>query len=226
MKDKIKGFFIEKKELLIFIGVVVVVFLAVITVASIAINRNTPVSDDDLDITSVPSTSQPTTTPTQSTTIEPIILRFSLPVSGEYNKVRTFFDPELKTEELVSAVIDTGSKIITSTGISYSKSDNTSFSVLAIYNGEVVDVTSDELKGSSVTIKHSNDIISVYSSLTDVCVSVGDIVEQGNKIASASTSTNDVKAGVHVYLQIKINDKYVNPDAVFGLELEDVSAEK
>lgn len=46
MKDKIKRFFIDKKELLVFIAVVVVVFATVITIATLALN-DTPVVGDD-----------------------------------------------------------------------------------------------------------------------------------------------------------------------------------
>ena len=140
--------------------------------------------------------------------------------------VRTFFDPSLSSEELVSAIINTGTKVITSTGISYAKKDNSIFSVLAIYDGEVVSIDEDELSGAKITIKHSDDIVSIYSSLSDVKVSVGDLITQGTNLGNASASIDDAEAGVHVYLQIKINDSFVNPNTIIGKEIDEVSATK
>lgn len=226
MKNKIKSFFIEKKELLIFIGVVALVFIAVITVASIAINnkKDVPVSNYPASTSSTPASTSPTVGQTGAN--DPVVLKFTLPVSGEYETVRTFFDPELSSEELVSAVIDTGSKVIASTGISYAKADNSVFSVLAVYDGEVVAIEEDELCGTKVTIKHSDEVTSIYSSLSDVAVSLGDVVKQGATIANASTSIEDVAAGVHVYLQIQVNGSYVNPNTIIGKEIEEVSSVK
>ena len=45
--------------------------------------------------------------------------------------VRIFFDNSLTDEELASAIIDNGSTLETSSGISYAKKDNSTFSVLS-----------------------------------------------------------------------------------------------
>ena len=42
----------------------------------------------------------------------------------------------------------------------------------------------------------------------------------------ASTSLTDVEAGVHVHLEVKVNDAYVNPTTVFGKELSEVQVGK
>ena len=223
MKEKMKRFFIEKKELLIFIGVVVFVFAAVIGIASLALNStegekpNPPVDDPTDDPTNSDEPDDPT----------PVVAdKFALPLTGDYKLVRTYFDSSLSDEELVSAVINTGSEFIESSGISYAKEDNSAFDVLAIYDGKVLSVTEDELAGATVEIQHSNDVISIYTSLTDVKVKAGDSVEQGAVIAKASTSINDTEAGVHVHLDVKVNDKYMNPTTIFGKEIDELTETK
>ena len=216
MKQKIKSFLVEKKELIIFISAIVFVFISVVAIASFAFKDNSvPVVD-------------PTNVVTPTKTDEPvaIIHKFSLPVSGEYEMVRIFFDSSLNDEELASAIIDNGTTIETSSGISFAKSDNSSFDVLSIYEGEVVDVTTDEVLGCSVTIKHANNVKSIYSSLQDVTVEIGQEVTQGSVIGQASTSSNDISAGVHVYLQTMVNDKYINPASIMGRTLEELISEK
>ena len=84
----------------------------------------------------------------------------------------------------------------------------------------------NELDGMVVTIKHSNSVVSIYSSLSDVVVSEGDTVTCGQVIAKASTSLMDVEAGVHVHVQVKIDDSFVNPASVFGKEMTEVESTK
>ncbi|MCI9181960.1 MAG: M23 family metallopeptidase [Acholeplasmatales bacterium] len=228
MKDKIKRFFIDKKELLVFIAVVVVVFATVITIATLALN-DTPVVGDDPVVNPGDDDDDPTQKPEDPDDNNPVDLpkaKFAVPVKGEYEMVRIFFDLSLSDEELVSAIISTGSYMIESKGVSYAKSDNSVFDVCSIYDGKVTSVEEDELDGVCVTIRHADGVESIYSSLSDVSVKVNDTIKLGQTIGKASTSLTDVEAGVHVHLEVKVNDAYVNPTTVFGKELSEVQVGK
>lgn len=228
MKDKIKRFFIDKKELLVFIAVVVVVFATVITIATLALN-DTPVVGDDPVVNPGDDDDDPTQKPEDPDNNNPVDLpkaKFAVPVKGEYEMVRIFFDLSLSDEELVSAIISTGSYMIESKGVSYAKSDNSVFDVCSIYDGKVTSVEEDELDGVCVTIRHADGVESIYSSLSDVSVKVNDTIKLGQTIGKASTSLTDVEAGVHVHLEVKVNDAYVNPTTVFGKELSEVQVGK
>ena len=228
MKDKIKRFFIDKKELLVFIAVVVVVFATVITIATLALN-DTPVVGDDPVVNPGDDDDDPTQKPEDPDDNNPVDLpkaKFAVPVKGEYEMVRIFFDLSLSDEELVSAIISTGSYMIESKGVSYAKSDNSVFDVCSIYDGKVTSVEEDELDGVCVTIRNADGVESIYSSLSDVSVKVNDTIKLGQTIGKASTSLTDVEAGVHVHLEVKVNDAYVNPTTVFGKELSEVQVGK
>ncbi|MDE6656111.1 MAG: M23 family metallopeptidase [Anaeroplasmataceae bacterium] len=231
MKDKIKRFFIDKKELLVFIAVVVVVFATVITIASLALN-DTPVSNDN-PIVNPGDDDKPTVNPgndNKDPDDNPVVqqpkVRFAVPVQGECEVVRIFFDLALSDEELEAAIITVGGYYIESKGISYAKSDNSVFDVCSIYDGKVTSVEEDELDGVCVTIQHADEVVSIYSSLSNVNVKVNDTVKVGQVIGKASTSLTDVEAGVHVHLEVKVNDTYVNPTTVFGKELSEVQTGK
>lgn len=230
MKEKFKKFIFEKKELLIFIGVVVFVFAAVIAVAGIALsdtNTSEVISNlpDDNDITDdEPSISDDTNTDNEPVVTEDIT--FGLPISGEYVIVRSYFDVSLSDEDLETAIISNGQSLETSKGISYAKADDSVFDVLSIYDGIVVDIATDDLAGTTVTIKHSEEVSSIYYSLSDVIVSVGDSVIKGEKIASASTSIDDTLASVHVHLEIEVNNNKINPATIIGKTLDDIVDEK
>ncbi|MDE7106045.1 MAG: M23 family metallopeptidase [Anaeroplasmataceae bacterium] len=231
MKDKIKRFFIDKKELLVFIAVVVVVFATVITIASLALN-DTPVSNDN-PVVNPGEDDKPTVNPgndNKDPNDNPVVqqpkVKFAVPVQGECEVVRIFFDLALSDEELEAAIITAGGYFIESKGISYAKSDNSVFDVCSIYDGKVTSVEEDELDGVCVTIEHSNSVVSKYSSLSNVNVKVNDTVKVGQVIGKASTSLADVEAGVHVHLEVTVNNEYVNPTTVFGKELSEVQTGK
>lgn len=221
MKDKIKRFLIEKKELLIFIGVVVFVFTAVIGIAQLTIN-DTPSSE----VPSVGDNTEENPSNTEKPNEElPVVFdKFSLPITGEYIIVRNYFDVDsLTKEELETAVIPNQNGFETSTGIAYSNTTDTTFDVIAIYDGVVTSVEhDDEVYGSKVTIDHGNGITSIYSSLTNVTVSEGQTLEQGTVLGCSSNSVKDPEAGVHVMLQVMINDKYVNPNSIFGKQMDEI----
>lgn len=225
MKDKIKRFLIDKKELLVFIAVVLVVFSTVVTIASLALNdAQVNNSNPTIDPTDNPVDVVPTDNPVDD--IPTVVEKFSLPVNGEYEVVRTFFDSALSDEELVNAIIFTGSYMVESKGMSYAKPDNSVFDVCSIYDGVVVSIVEDELNEFIVTIKHDDELVSIYSSLNNICVEENDTVNVGQVIGKATTSLIDVEAGVHVHLQVKLADMYINPSSIFGKELSEVVMEK
>lgn len=221
MKEKIKRFIIDKKELLMFIAVVLVVFGTVITIATLAL-REKPVVQEPT-INEETPVIEPTDEPNEPVVV---IKTFALPISGEYEVVRTFFDASLSDEQLASAIISNGSYMLESKGMSYSKPDNSVFNATAIYDGKVVDIDDDELYGVTVTIEHSNDVYSVYSSLSNVSLKINDTISKGEVIGKASTSVEDVEAKVHVHLEIVVNGNYVNPLNVYGKEINDLTNDK
>lgn len=219
MKDKIKRFILEKKELLIFIGVVIFVFAAVITIATVSIGNEDnapvitpPINEEEKPVDEIPD--KP---------ITPLKEKFILPVTSDYVIVRTFFDKNKSDEELIDAVIIDNLTLIESKGISYAMEDDKEFEVVAIFDGVITDIKSDELSGSTITIKHSDDVYSIYSSVTDVKVEVGKSIQGGSVIATSSASISDIEAGTHVHLQVKVNDKYIDPTLVYGAYLDSLT---
>lgn len=86
--------------------------------------------------------------------------------------------------------------------------------VLACYDGEVVDVSSTYLKGTVVTIKHSDSLQTVYGSLNEnVLVKVGDKVSKGQVIGKVSTSAkNESEDGSHLHFEVLLNGVKVDPN--------------
>ena len=225
MRNKFANFLSEKKDLLIFIGVLILTFVSVITIATLAsreeenpeTNVGAPVEDpetpsDDKDI--LPPISEPEQ-----------VFTFVLPIDGEYVIAREFFDLNDETT-IASAVKSNGTTYRESTGISYAKADNSIFDVLCSYPGEVIKIegNDDSLEGYTVTIAVEKDIYTIYSSLSEVNVKIGDNVDLKQKIGVSGTSINDLDAKIHVHFQVINNNEFINPKTVMGKEITAVTS--
>lgn len=221
MKDKLKQFFKEKKELLIFIGILSIIFTSVIVIANLTL------SDDE--------------NPVDGTVVEPIdtgsdvvvpsivetpsvALTFGLPVSEEALLIRAYYDPSKSVEELEIAIIMNDNHHIESTGVSYANKDDSLIEVYSIYEGTVTSVTESESYGIVVTIDYGNTIVATYSSLVETSLKSGDTVNKGTVIGKGGTCIFDKEASNHVTLEVKVAGMYVDPEDVFNKEAALVSA--
>src|SRR5690625_3399433 len=82
--------------------------------------------------------------------------------------------------------------------------------VKATEAGTVVFAGVHSTGGNRVEIDHGNGVVTAYSHNSQLKVSVGDTVEQGQTIASAGSTGNST--GPHIHYEIKINDKWVDPE--------------
>ena len=221
MNNNFKNFLKEKKDLLIFIGVLIVTFISVLSIARIA-------SKEDLDevgggiVTPTP-TPDPTPTPIDP---QPNLPKFQLPIKENHIVKREFFDVDADASVLANAVMTNGTTYIESRGLSYGVEGNKVFDVYTSLPGEVLTVSGDSesLEGYTVTIKHDDNLITVYSSLSSVAVNVGDKLEENFKIGVSGTTIKDIDAGIHVHLEVVYDGVYINPKEVLGKELTEIAS--
>ena len=90
--------------------------------------------------------------------------------------------------------------------------------VYAIKNGTVSKVYTNYLEGSVVEISHGDGLVSVYKSLDNVLVKVGDSVVAGAVIASAGeTMAEELSTGKHLHLELILNGTKVDPNNYLSL---------
>ena len=104
-----------------------------------------------------------------------------------------------------------------STGIDYQSDYD--FDVVSILDGIVVTVKEDQTLGKLVEIKHKNNIISSYQSLSEIMVSVGDEVKQGTIIGKSGTSNLQKNMGSHLHFELIKDSETVDPEEYYDKEL-------
>ena len=85
--------------------------------------------------------------------------------------------------------------------------------VLAAYNGTIKDISTNLLTGTTITIDHGNNLLTVYGSLdSNTNVKVGDTVVKGDVIGKASnTASGEVVNEGEVHFEVWKDGSVVDP---------------
>lgn len=89
--------------------------------------------------------------------------------------------------------------------------------VRAVFDGEVVSISTTNLRGTTVTVKHSDGFESSYSLLgSDVKVKVGSKVKKGDVLGTvAETGVFESADAPHLHFEFKKDGELINPDYYF-----------
>ena len=133
--------------------------------------------------------------------------------------LKYFYDymGEAKTQE--KSILYHENTYIQNSGMDFGLEDT--FDVVAVLDGTVVDVREDELLGTVVEIKHDNDFISSYQSLSEVSIKKNDTVKQGQIIGKSGTNTIDQDLGNHLHFELYKSGSVVDPNKYFNQVISD-----
>ncbi len=93
---------------------------------------------------------------------------------------------------------------------------NTGDNVIAVQDGKVLEVYSDELWGETVTIQHGNGLKVKYCGVKASVKKDADI-EQGQVIGTVAAIPLEEKDGIHVHLETEVDGKTVDPIKALNL---------
>lgn len=134
-----------------------------------------------------------------------------------YKKFYNYKDSEETQKE---AIISYENTYLQSSGICYS--NESSFDVVAIMDGTVIDVKEDKLLGKVIEIRHSNDVISIYQGLSEVSVEKDMVVKSGDMIGKSGTSNLFKDAKNILYFEFVVNGTTVNPEEYYDKQLNEL----
>ncbi len=152
------------------------------------------------------------TLPVINTTIKPIV-----PYTDQTVKIgKTYYDYLAEEASQEKAIIKHDNTYIQNTGIDYV--GNNIFDVVAILDGTVEKIVEDDSTGKTIEIKHSDNSISIYGSLSEIIVKKGDTVNQGQQIGKSGTNELDKEMGNHLHFEVYNNGQNMNPEVYLNTE--------
>ncbi len=153
--------------------------------------------------------------------VSSIILNKDMPVINETTRIikpftsetvqigKYYYDYKGEAEGQEKSLTRHDNTYIQNSGLDYTAGEV--FDVVTVLNGTVTKVTEDDLLGKTVEVKHDNDYITVYQSLSEVSVKKGDVVTQGQIIGKSGTNEIDKDLGNHLHFEMYLNGAIVNP---------------
>ena len=141
------------------------------------------------------------------------------PYIGENIKEQVgYYDYKGDKTSQEKSIIEFENTYLQNTGISYSSDKD--FKVIAIMDGEVTKIYSNELLGNVIEVTHDN-IVCVYQMVKDIKVNVGDTVLSGSELATSGTS-KVFPNGSNLHFEIIKDGKVKNPNLIIGTNTKDI----
>ncbi len=135
--------------------------------------------------------------------------------------VKNYYDKDADAKMQENSLIMYQNTYMPNTGILYKS--NESFDILATLDGTVADITADEIMGNVVVIKHSNNLASVYQSLNEVKVLIGDLVKQGDVIGTSGSNKVESSSDNMLLFEVISNGEYINPDKFYEMNINELN---
>lgn len=133
---------------------------------------------------------------------------------------RNYYEYNGDNEGQENSIIFYENTYMQNSGIDYCSSDE--FDVISILPGEVIDIKDDNIVGTTITIRHSNELISVYQSVSNVNVKVNDTVVQGQIIAKSGKSNLSLEKDNNLHFELYYKGVIVNPSEYYDKSMEDL----
>lgn len=134
--------------------------------------------------------------------------------------VKNYYDYKSEAETQEKSLIYYENTYLQNSGISYGR--EASFDVVSILDGTVTSIKEDQNLGKIVEVTHSNDIISIYQSLSDVKVKENQEIKQGDIIGTSGTCNieNDLKN--HLHFEMIVKGSIVNPENYYDKKISEL----
>lgn len=132
---------------------------------------------------------------------------------------KSFYDPNSSNEIQENSIIFYENTYMQNSGVAYKSTDN--FEVVAILDGTVIEVTDNEILGTTIKIRHDNDLISTYQSLSEVNVKVDDTVARGQVIGMSGTCKL-YNTDSNLHFELTYLGKLVNPEEYYNKSTDEL----
>lgn len=143
------------------------------------------------------------------------------PYTSDNVKVgKNFYDYMGEADSQEQSIIYYENTYMQNSGIDYYSNDT--FDVVSILDGTVIDIKKDNILGTIVEIRHTNELISVYQSLSEVSVNVDDTVVRGQIIGTSGKSNLNLNVENCLHFELYYMGQIVNPNDYYDKSLTDL----
>lgn len=170
------------------------------------------------DTTSEVNNSQNDTNITPTVSVSKTIIRPY--TSTDVSATIPYYNIDGTNDEQAAALIYYEGIYMQNTGVLYTS--NNTFDVVSILDGTVKNIKEDSLMGNIVEIEHTNNLTTVYQSLGEVKVKVGDKLKQGDIIATSGQNKIATDTSNALHFEVFYKGEVFNPEEFYLLDYNEV----
>lgn len=126
---------------------------------------------------------------------------------------KNFYDKDATEEEQQNSLIYYENTYMQNSGVLYT-SEN-AYDIVATLDGKISDIKTDDILGNVIEIDHDNEIKTVYQSVDNIKVKVGDEVKQGDVIATSGANKLNNTNKNYLLFEVYQKGQLVNPEKMF-----------
>lgn len=135
--------------------------------------------------------------------------------------IKNFYNKNADEKQQQESIIYYENTYMQSTGVLYSNQEQ--FDVIAVLDGTVSNIKEDDLLGKIVEIKHNTNLTTIYQSLGDVDIKVGNAINQGDKVGISGTNKIDTTSENQLLFEVYHKGLLLDPIEFYNMKIEDLS---
>ncbi|HJV45983.1 MAG TPA: M23 family metallopeptidase [Bacillota bacterium] len=144
------------------------------------------------------------------------VLAWPAATEANVNMIMHYYDDNAADDVKAAALVKYEDSYWPHTGIDLATKDSKVFDIKAAGAGKVTKAEKDPMVGNIVEIEHAGGLTTIYQSLDDLKVKVGDEVKQGDVLGKAGRNLFEKSVGAHLHFEVKENGKSVSPEKYFN----------
>ena len=127
-----------------------------------------------------------------------------------------FYDEDASSEEQEKSLIYFENTYMKNTGVLYQAPEV--FDCVAVLEGTVLNIKEDDILGNVVEIEHNPNLRTIYYSLGEVNVKVGEVLNQGDLIG-VSGENNITDSSSNLLFEVYYNGTLLNPEEFYSMDI-------
>ena len=140
-------------------------------------------------------------------------------ISDSVKVGRYFYDFESDEKKQENSLILYEDTYMQNNGVDYV--DNKNFDVVAILDGEIISIEDSEVYGKVVTIKHNDNLKSVYSHADGILVTVGYKIHQGEIFAMSAKPKLQSDYESMLHFEVFYKESAIDPENMYTMSVSD-----
>lgn len=134
--------------------------------------------------------------------------------------VKNYYDYKDEAKEQEQSLLFFENTYLQNSGVSYGKEEV--FEVISVLDGTITAIKEDQSLGKIVEITHSNDMISIYQSLSEVNVTENQEIKQGMIVGKSGTCNLEKDLNNHLHFELIVKGLVVNPEDYYDKKVSEI----